>query len=194
MSEIPLDGLWKLESENVLNPARRLLILDDDSEFRLRLTDDFRRWGYSVTSLSECTQLTTEVGRPRFDLAIVDVKLGLRSNGCAIVDLIQVNHEISLVMVSSLASIALAVEAMRRGAKDFLLKPCSASEIEASLTGSSHRTKIRDCSRSTSIKVFETELINRTLLESDFNISETARRLGMHRRTLARKLAKHQVG
>jgi two-component system response regulator RegA len=99
-----------------------------------------------------------------------------------------------IVVLTGFASIATAVEAIKLGACHYLAKPSNADDIEAAF-GRSQGGDVtaRISPRATSIKTLEWERINETLADTDFNISETARRLGMHRRTLARKLAKRPV-
>ena len=74
-----------------------------------------------------------------------------------------------------------------------LAKPSNTDDIEAAFHRAEGNAEVALADRPTSIKTLEWERIHRTLIEADFNISETARRLGMHRRTLARKLEKRQV-
>jgi two-component system response regulator RegA len=99
-----------------------------------------------------------------------------------------------IVVLTGFASIATAVEAIKLGACHYLAKPSNTDDIEAAFS----RAAAGDANapvteRPSSIKTLEWERIHETLAETDFNISETARRLGMHRRTLARKLEKRQV-
>jgi two-component system response regulator RegA len=91
------------------------------------------------------------------------------------------------------ASIATAVESIKLGASHYLPKPSNTDEIEAAFNREGGNAEVPITAQQTSIKTHEWELINETLAETDFNISETARRLGMHRRTLARKLEKRPV-
>jgi DNA-binding NtrC family response regulator len=83
-----------------------------------------------------------------------------------------------------------AVEAIKLGACHYLAKPSNSDDIEAAFGKALGDAEVSITARPTSLKTLEWERINETLIEADFNISETARRLGMHRRTLARKLHK----
>ena len=98
-----------------------------------------------------------------------------------------------IVVLTSFASIATAVEAIKLGVAHYLPKPSNTDEIEAAFGRVEGDTEVPLGTQPTSIKTWEWERINETLAETDFNISETARRLGMHRRTLARKLEKRPV-
>ena len=89
--------------------------------------------------------------------------------------------------------IATAVEAIKLGASHYLAKPSNTDDIEAAFGLDEGNTEVALTNRSSSIKTLEWERIHEVLAESDFNISEAARRLGMHRRTLSRKLEKHRV-
>jgi two-component system response regulator RegA len=96
-------------------------------------------------------------------------------------------------VLTGFASIATAVETIKLGASHYLAKPSNTDDIEAAFRKAEGNVQIEVVDRPTTIKTLEWERIHQTLIETDFNISETARRLGMHRRTLARKLEKRQV-
>ena len=98
-----------------------------------------------------------------------------------------------IVVLTGFASIATAVEAIKLGASHYLAKPSNSDDIEAAFTKTTGDASTPISSQPTSIKNLEWERIHETLVETDFNISETARRLGMHRRTLARKLEKRRL-
>src|SRR5690606_14783958 len=98
-----------------------------------------------------------------------------------------------IVVLTGYASIATAVEAIKLGARHYLAKPANTDDIEAAFARAQGDTEVELTERHTSLKTLEWERIHQTLAETGFNISETARRLGMHRRTLARKLEKQQV-
>jgi len=98
-----------------------------------------------------------------------------------------------IVVLTGFASINTAVEAVKLGACHYLAKPSDTDDIEAAFEHVAGRTNLKVTNRATSIKTMEWEKIHQVLAETDFNISETARRLGMHRRTLARKLEKRPV-
>ena len=129
---------------------------------------------------------------PRY--AVVDLKLSGEASGLACVQRLNRHDPAMLIVVlTGFASIATAVEAIKLGACHYLAKPSNTDDIEAAFGRAEGDTDIELTNRSTSIKTLEWERIHETLAETGFNISETARRLGMHRRTLARKLVKQQV-
>ena len=98
-----------------------------------------------------------------------------------------------IVVLTGFASINTAVEAIKLGACHYLAKPSNTDDIEAAFGHVAGSDEVELSGRSTSIKTLEWKRIHQVLAETNFNISETARRLGMHRRTLARKLEKQRV-
>jgi two-component system response regulator RegA len=97
------------------------------------------------------------------------------------------------VVLTGFASITTAVEAIKLGACHYLAKPSNTDDIELAFGKLAGDSSVALSQRPTSIKNLEWERIHETLVEADFNVSEAARRLGMHRRTLARKLAKRRL-
>lgn len=176
--------------------APRLLVLvEDDAAFARTLKRSFERRGYSVLTADSQTALQSilEVHNPSY--AVVDLKLGTESGLVCVQTLHAHDPQTLIVVLTGFASIATAVEAIKLGASHYLAKPSNTDDIEAAFARrSAGDTTTPLAPRPTSIKTLEWEHIHEVLKDSDFNISETARRLGMHRRTLARKLAKRQVG
>lgn len=177
-----------------MEAERRLLIVEDDAAFARTLSRSFERRGYSVqhaTSLNEVMALLS-TGSPAY--AVVDLKLNGEASGLACVQTLHAHDPSMLIVVlTGFASIATAVEAIKLGACHYLAKPSNTDDIEAAFGRAAGNTEVELTNRSSSIKTLEWERINETLAETGFNISETARRLGMHRRTLARKLGKPRV-
>jgi two-component system response regulator RegA len=125
---------------------------------------------------------------------VVDLKLGGGASGLTCVQTLhQQDPEMRIVVLTGFASIATAVEAIKLGASYYLAKPSNTDDIEAAFARTDGDTDAPLDGRQSTIKTVEWEHIHQTLVETDFNISETARRLGMHRRTLARKLEKRQL-
>jgi two-component system response regulator RegA len=102
-----------------------------------------------------------------------------------------------VLLLTGYASIATAVEAIKRGAHDYLAKPVDADAVVRALLDGDTDADDSDVpdapEQPLALRRLEWEHIQRVLTECDGNISETARRLGMHRRTLQRKLSKHPV-
>jgi two-component system response regulator RegA len=177
-----------------MTEAPLLLIVEDDEAFGRTLARSFERRGYRVLhapGLEEAAALLAEHD-PAY--AVVDLKLKGNASGLNVVQLLHAHDPAMLIVVlTGFASIGTAVEAIKLGACQYLAKPSNTDDIEAAFGHVAGSADIAVTSRSTSIKTLEWEHIHAMLAETDFNISETARRLGMHRRTLARKLEKQRV-
>lgn len=173
---------------------RLLLIIEDDAAFARTLGRSFERRSYKVllaASLDEAAALL-EQHSPGY--AVVDLKLSGNSSGLACVQMLHKHDpDMLIVVLTGFASIGTAVEAIKLGACQYLAKPSNTDDIEAAFGHVAGTSEVELSSRSTSIKTLEWERIHEILAETGFNISETARRLGMHRRTLARKLEKQRV-
>ena len=173
---------------------RLLLLVEDDAAFARTLKRSFERRGYRVLhalSGEDVQQLLIQ-HNPQY--AVMDLKLAGNASGLNCVQMLhQHNPEALIVVLTGYASIATAVEAVKLGACHYLAKPSNTDDIEAAFGRVEGRTDVEVSNQTTSIKTLEWEHIHETLAESGFNISEAARRLGMHRRTLARKLEKRQV-
>jgi len=174
---------------------RRLLIVEDDANFARTLGRSFERRGYAVTMLPGPDGLEAAVADFRPDHAVVDLRLGGASGLTCVATIHAIDPAIKIVVLTGFASIATAVEAIKLGATNYLTKPANTDDIEAAfarIDGDAGATIA--AAPPTSIKTLEWEHIHQTLADVDFNISEAARRLGMHRRTLARKLDKRHMG
>jgi len=173
---------------------RQLLIVEDDDAFARTLGRSFERRSYAVMHASNVEEVETLLQTRSPGYAVVDLKLNGEASGLACVQILhRHNPKMLIVVLTGFASIATAVEAIKLGACHYLAKPSNTDDIEAAFGRATGTTEVELTNRSTSIKTLEWERIHETLAETGFNISETARRLGMHRRTLARKLGKQQV-
>ncbi|WP_370660738.1 response regulator transcription factor [Zemynaea arenosa] len=177
-----------------VNEERALLLVEDDEAFARTLGRSFERRGYVVrnaASVEEVQQVLEEFS-PGY--AVVDLKLKNGTSGLACVQALnQHDPEMLIVVLTGFASIATAVEAIKLGACQYLAKPSNTDDIEAAFGHVAGAQEVELTNRPTSVKTLEWEHIHAVLAETDFNISEAARRLGMHRRTLARKLEKQRV-
>ncbi len=175
-------------------PARSMLIVEDDAAFARTLGRSFERRGYCVQHASSHDEVITLLGTSSPEFAVVDLKLNGEASGLACVQTLNAhNAHMLIVVLTGFASIATAVEAIKLGACHYLAKPSNTDDIEAAFTRATGSVEVELTNRQTSIKTLEWERIHEMLAETGFNISETARRLGMHRRTLARKLGKQFV-
>jgi len=175
-------------------PTERLiLIVEDDAAFAKTLGRSFERRGY-VVMLASTNDEAAELMLRGPGYAVVDLKLNGNTSGLACVKMLHEHKaEMLIVVLTGFASISTAVEAIKLGACQYLAKPSNTDDIEAAFGHVAGSAEIELTNRTTSIKNLEWERIHEVLVETDFNISETARRLGMHRRTLARKLEKQRV-
>ncbi|WP_151639320.1 response regulator transcription factor [Noviherbaspirillum aerium] len=173
---------------------RLLLIVEDDAAFARTLGRSFERRQYQVLHASQRDEVEEMLERHSPTHAVVDLKLEGNTSGLSCVQLLhQHNPDMLIVVLTGFASINTAVEAIKLGACQYLAKPSNTDDIEAAFGHIAGSAEVELTNRSTSIKTLEWERIHEVLAETDFNISEAARRLGMHRRTLARKLEKQRV-
>jgi two-component system response regulator RegA len=178
-----------------MTAPRVLLLVEDDEAFARTLRRSFERRGYVVHHAASPAATLELLQTLRPTHAVVDLKLGQESGLTVVRQLHAALPDLLIVVLTGFASIATAVEAIKLGACNYLVKPANTDDIEAAFAGEPgvEPTELAMPARSTSIKTLEMERIHEVLAETGFNISETARRLGMHRRTLARKLAKRWV-
>jgi two-component system response regulator RegA len=172
---------------------RLLLIVEDDESFARTLKRSFERRGYRVLHASNHEQIVELLRTESPKFAVVDLKLDGVSGLSCVQTLHAHDEEMNIVVLTGFASIATAVEAIKLGARHYLAKPSNTDDIEKAFGKAEGDTDVELSGRPTSIKTLEWERIHQTLADADFNISEAARRLGIHRRTLARKLLKRQV-
>lgn len=176
-----------------MTEKRHLLIVEDDESFARTLKRSFERRDYAVRVVHGPEELDALPADYRPGYAVVDLKLGGASGLACVQTLRAADPAMRIVVLTGFASIATAVEAIKLGASYYLAKPSNTDDIEAAFERAEGNPEAPLDGRQSSIKTVEWEHIHQTLVETGFNISETARRLGMHRRTLARKLEKRQV-
>lgn len=173
---------------------RLLLIVEDDASFARTLHRSFERRGYEVLRATNLEEVDRVLETRTPDYAVVDLKLAGGDSGLACLQALHRHDDSMLIVVlTGYASIATAVEAIKLGACHYLAKPANTDDIEAAFSRAEGKVDVALTERATSLKTLEWEKIHQTLAEAGFNISEAARRLGMHRRTLARKLEKRRV-
>jgi two-component system response regulator RegA len=187
MDNTQVDGNESLPEE------RSLLIVDDDEPFRTRLAATMERRGFVVTTADSLAGGTAAVQENPPAYAVVDLRLG-ESNGLEMVHLLQeISPDTRVVMLTGYGNIATAVAAVKAGAIDYLAKPVDAERLTAALlqwSGDEGQMPEPSEMPMTAERV-RWEHIQRIYDECGRNVSETARRLRMHRRTLQRILAKH---
>ena len=169
---------------------RTLLIVDDDAPFRQRLAQAMERRGYAVTTAETVAGGIEAAGSLRPAFAVVDLRLG-DGNGLEVVPALRAARpDARIIVLTGYGNIASAVAAVKQGAVDFLSKPADADAIETALTQRGPSLPPPPEQPMTADRV-RWEHIQRVFEQCDRNVSETARRLRMHRRTLQRILSKY---
>lgn len=167
-----------------------LLIVDDENNLRNQLAKAMERRGFAVTaaeSVSEGKHIAL-VNSPKY--AVVDLRLGDGSGLEVVEALRQARSDVRVVVLTGYGNIATAVAAVKAGAVDYLPKPADADQVAAALLCEEEALPPPP-ERPMSADRVRWEHIQRVYEQCDRNVSETARRLNMHRRTLQRILAKH---
>lgn len=175
--------------------AERVLLIDDDEVFVRVLARALGARGLSVATAGNRAGALAAARELRPDYVVLDLKLG-EDNGLALIpELLEIEPELRILLLTGYASIATAVEAIKRGAWDYLAKPVDADQVMQAMRSRAHGVDEAPAQvfAAPPLKRLEWEHIQRMLAECDGNISEAARRLGMHRRTLQRKLSKRPV-
>ena len=174
--------------------APTLLLIDDDDRFRERLGKAFEKRGYEVRLAASGAEGVRAARETSPEFAVVDLRMPGEWGLHAVRELLRVDPGTAIVVLSAYGSIATALEAVRLGAVHFLQKPAAVEEIERAFSGSRSAARTSEPPGEVpSLARAEWEHINRVLTECDGNVKRTAELLGLHRRTLQRKLAKYPV-
>lgn len=173
--------------------AQRLLIIDDDDIFCHVLERAMQRRGLESAVAHNGPQALELAERHQPELATMDLKLEQESGLKLLPELLKIVPDCRVVILTGYSSIATAVEAIKLGAVNYLCKPVDADEVLVALTNTAGNPEIEVADNPPSINRLTWEHIQKVLQEHDGNISATARALGMHRRTLQRKLQKRPV-
>lgn len=170
-----------------------LLIVDDDTTFTCILSRALARRGYSVVTASNGMEALSRCREHHPAQAVVDLKLETESGLNLLPQLKAINPDLQVLILTGYSSISTAVEAIKMGATNYLCKPASVEDILGAFKQSAPNPEVAINETPPSVERLEWEHIQRVLAENDGNISATARCLGMHRRTLQRKLQKRPV-
>ena len=182
-----------ITKENINNISKfedkSLLIVDDDSPFRERLARAMEKKGFKVSQAEGVKKGIDFVKKQKPAFAVVDLRLG-DGNGLEVVKEIQnTNSKSRVVMLTGYGNIPTAVAAIKQGAIDYLAKPADADDVERALLAEPNK-KADPPENPMSADRVKWEHIHRVFELCNRNVSETARRLKMHRRTLQRILSK----
>lgn len=172
----------------------KLFYLEDDEPLAFVTSKALQRRDFELVHFSSLAAASTAQDKSSFTHALLDLKLEDGHSLGLISELVAVNPQIKIVVLTGYSSIATAVQAIKLGAVNYLAKPATIEQIlaafETSQVSEEPETLTTD---DISLKRLEWEKIQQVLAENDGNISATARQLKMHRRTLQRKLNKKPV-
>jgi two-component system, response regulator RegA len=173
------------------NGRRGLLLVDDNENHCWALTRAFEKRGYTVKAAHSAPAAYRLLEDWHPDYAVVDLRMPGPTGLTLIPRLKAAFPNVRIVMLTGYASIATAVEAIKLGATQYLVKPVDANAVESAFHHDVADTSIPSSDHLLSVGRLEWEYIQRVLAENSGNISATARALKMHRKTLQRKLGKH---
>lgn len=174
--------------------AGALLLVDDDEAFGDILARTLTRRGFDVTVARSVEDARRAAGEGRFDYALIDLRVGADTGLALVEEFGRAPDPPHMVILTGYGSIATAVKAIKLGADQYLTKPATTADILAALDGRPPAAAGPEAeARPLSVRRLEWEHIQKVLAEHGGNISATARALGMHRRTLQRKLQKRPV-
>lgn len=167
-----------------------LLLTDDDELFCSVLATALEKRGFAVEVAHNVEDAIALVGENAPEYAVVDLNMPGDSGLRLVERLHQLDAHTKIVVLTGYASVVTAVEAIKLGAVHYLTKPADADDVVAALGRDSGDSTAEVSDQPMSTRRLEWEHIQKVLMECEGNISVTARKLGMHRRTLQRKLAK----
>lgn len=179
--------------DNIISGERpSLLLVDDDATFREVLSLALKKRGFEVTTAADVTEAIAmaELNPPEY--AVVDLKMPSQSGLVLIRRLKELDDSTRIVLLTGYASITTAVEAIKLGATHYLAKPADADEIVAALNRIDGDESATLPKVPLTIESLEWDHIQRVLSEHNGNITTTAEVLRLHRRTLQRKIRRHQ--
>ncbi len=182
-----------LPSTATSNQATSIMLVDDSLVLRDRLVEAFQERGLRVSVAGDCDEAVRVFRRDPTDLAVVDLRMPGRTGLTLIPDLKSIRPDVKIVILSGFGSIATAIDAIRLGATNFIPKPADADDILMAFARGDSTFEIEEEPGTIPVPTLaqaEWEHIHRVLADCSNNISEAARRLGIHRRSLQRKLRK----
>jgi two-component system response regulator RegA len=170
-----------------------LLLLDDDDVFAARMARALEARGYEVTRTATTAEALAQARDESPEYALVDLRLPDGHGLDVVAELHAIDQTTRIVVLTGYGAIATAVESLKRGASDYLTKPVDADQVALALDATAESpAPVREYTVPSLARV-EWEHIQRVLTECDGNISQAARVLGLHRRSLQRKLSKYPV-
>ena len=177
----------------MLESGDRILLVDDDTTFTAVMTRGLERRGFTVNSCNNASDAIEVCRSTQPTHILLDLNMPEVSGLVVLPDLLEAAPDAKLVVLTGYSSIATAVEATKAGATNYLCKPATIDEILVAFGDTAGEAEVEVSSDPISVDRLEWEHIQRVLNDNDGNVSATARALGMHRRTLQRKLQKRPV-
>ena len=180
-------------SDAVDQEFKSILLVDDSFVLRDRLAMAFEERGFRVLIAGTCNEAVEVFRADPTDLAVVDLRMPGRTGLTVIADLKEIRPDVQVLILSGFGSIATAIDSIRLGAVNFLPKPADADDILNAFKRGGSEVQVVENDEQISAPTLaqaEWEHIHRILADCSNNISEAARRLGIHRRSLQRKLRK----
>lgn len=170
-----------------------IILVDDEDHFRSRLVRAFTNRGYKVFQAAAVDEALLKIKEHRPDLALVDLKMPGKSGLDLIREAKQLQPSLKIVVLTGYGSIATATEAIKLGAHYYLPKPADVDDILHAFEKDTEQAHIPEKPEFEvpSLARAEWEHIQRVLNDCDNNITAAAQKLGIHRRTLQRKLYKY---
>lgn len=176
-----------------LGQTRSILLVDDSIVLRDRLGQAFQERGFRVSVASNHDEAIASFTKEPTDLAVLDLRMPGKPGLVLLQALKQIHPETQFLILSGFGSIATAIDAIRLGATNFLPKPADADDILNAFARGGSEVEMPEAEEDIPVPTLaqaEWEHIHRILADCGGNISEAARRLGIHRRSLQRKLRK----
>jgi two-component system response regulator RegA len=167
-----------------------LLLVEDDERFAETLASEFRERGYDVVRVESVAELCS-ISIADVDYAVVDLRLRQDSGLDAVAAIVERAEGARVVVLTGYGSIATAVQATKLGAANYLTKPVDIDDLERAFRGDDGDEPVAIPEEFQSLARHEREYIEYVLEQSGGNISRAARRLGLHRQSLQRKLRKY---
>lgn len=172
---------------------RTLLLLDDDEVFATRLAKALATRGFEVTRAATAAEALQSARVESPECALIDLRLPDAHGLDVVAELHAIDATTRIVVLTGYGAIATAVESLKRGASDYLTKPVDADQVAGAFDlQSAPADRPREFTVPSLARV-EWEHIQRVMTECQGNVSQAARVLGLHRRSLQRKLSKYPV-
>jgi len=182
-------------SHSIDAPKPSVLLVDDDERLRSRLARAFESRGYETLQANGYDEAMAVAEDESTEFAVVDLRMPGKSGLDVVRELHRIDESTRIVVLTGYGSIATALEAMRLGATHYLTKPADVDEVitafdRGALEESPIETPAGEPHATPTLARVEWEHIQRVLTDCDGNITKASERLGIHRRSLQRKLAK----